>query len=63
MSFASRDHEVIRLRVLEHKPHGLDVVFGVSPVPFGVWIAQVEFVELAILNLGNTVGDLAGNKL
>ena len=37
------DHIVVRLLLLEHQPHGLDIVFGVTPVTLGIEVAEPEF--------------------
>jgi hypothetical protein len=39
---AGRDDVVLRLLLLQHEPLHLDVVAGVSPVAFGVEVAEEE---------------------
>jgi hypothetical protein len=58
-----RDHVVLRLVLLEHQPHGLDVVLGVAPVTLRVEVSEGELLLQAELDRGRTVGDLAGHEL
>jgi hypothetical protein len=62
MGFASGDDVIIRGVLLEHQPHGLDIIFGIAPVAFGVEVAEVEFVLLFGDNAGNGTGDFAGDE-
>ena len=39
---AGRDDVIVRLRLLEHQPHRLDVLGRVAPVAVGVEIAEVS---------------------
>ena len=42
---------VVGLVLLEHKPHGFDILWGVAPVALGVEVAEVEvflFVEFDV---------------
>ena len=41
---AGGDDVVVRLVLLQHPPHGLDVVAGEAPVALRVEVAQVELV-------------------
>ena len=45
---AGGDDVVVRLRLLEHPPHRLDVLRRVAPVALGVEVAQVEVLLLAL---------------
>jgi len=60
---AGRDDVVVRLRLLQHQPHGLDIVAGVAPVAFRVQVPQRQLVLQAELDADDTVGDLAGDEL
>ena len=44
MRFARRDDIIVRLVLLKHQPHGLDEISGMSPIAFGVEVAEIEFV-------------------
>jgi hypothetical protein len=59
---AGRDDIVSRLVLLQHRPHRLDVVAGVSPVALGVEVAQVELLLQAGLDAPDGAGDLAGHE-
>lgn len=48
VSFTRGDDVVIRGCLLEHPPHGFDVIAGKAPVTLGVEVAQVEFSEARI---------------
>ena len=57
-----RDDVVVRLVVLEHQPHRLDVLGRVSPVAAGVEVAEVQLVGLAGDDRGDAAGHLAGDE-
>src|SRR5919199_2585427 len=40
VGLAGGDHEVLGVVLLEHEPHGLDVVLGIAPVALGVEVAE-----------------------
>src|SRR5437764_11138602 len=58
-----RDHVVLRLALLEHEPHRLDVVLRVAPVALGIEVAEPQLLLEAELDGGRTVGDLARHEL
>src|SRR5215218_4078119 len=60
---AGGDHEILGLVLLEHQPHGLDVVLGVAPVALGIQVAEHKLVLKAELDGGGAVGDFAGDEL
>ena len=60
---AGGDHVVLRLVLLQHPPHGVDVVAGEAPVAARVEVAQGERVGHAQLDAGHAVGDLARDEL
>ena len=63
MGLARGDHVVTGLVLLEHAPHGLDVVAGVAPVARGVEVPERQDVLQAELDAGDGVGDLAADEL
>ena len=60
---AGGDHEVVRLVLLEHQPHRLDVVPGVAPVALRVEVAERQLALKPELDRGGAVGDLASHEL
>lgn len=56
-------HEGIGLVSLEHAPHAFHVFLGEAPVALGVEVAQFQAVQLAQLDLGDAIGDLARHEL
>ena len=62
VGLAGRDHEVVRLVLLEHQPHRLDVVLGKAPVALGVEVAQVQLLLQPQLDARRRAGDLAGDE-
>src|SRR5262245_46344186 len=62
VSLASGDHEVVRFVLLEHQPHGLHVLAGMTPIAPGVQVAKRQLVGQAPLDLGDVRSDLACDK-
>ncbi len=60
---AGGDHVVVRLGLLEHQPHRLDVVLGVAPVTLCVEVAEGQLALKAELDGGRGMGDLARDEL
>ena len=60
---AGRDHVVVGLVLLQHHPHGLDVVARVAPVARRVEVAERDAVLEPELDARDRVGDLAGHEL
>ncbi|VWX60507.1 conserved hypothetical protein [Burkholderiales bacterium 8X] len=56
-------HEAVGFIGLQHHPHAFDVFLGEAPVALGAEVAEFEHARLAELDLGDTVGDLAGHEL
>src|SRR5450631_2646199 len=56
---AGRNDEVRGLVVLQHPPHGLNILRRISPVAGSVDIAHVEGVIMARFDAGDAAGDLA----
>jgi hypothetical protein len=59
VGLARFDDVVARLVLLEHAPHGFDVVAGVAPVSRGVKVAESDGILEAELDPSNGVADLA----
>ena len=62
MRLAGRHHVVVGLLLLEHQPHGADVVAGESPVALGVEVPHDELLLQAFLDSRGAQGDLAGHE-
>ena len=62
MRLAGGDDVVVRLVLLEHEPHRLDIIAGKAPVALGVHVAEVELLLKAFLDAGSGAGDLAGDE-
>ena len=57
-------HDVVAgFGLLQHQPHRLHVVTGVTPVTLGVQVAQHDLVLQAEFDAGRGVGHLAGHEL
>lgn len=63
MHLIGGDHIVLGLVLLQHEPHGLNVVASVTPVTFRVEITQRDRLLLAEMNLGNAASDLARHEI
>ena len=59
---ASRDHIVVGLVLLQHQPHGFDVVLGIAPVALGVEVAEGEFLLEAELDRCCARGSPCGSR-
>src|ERR1041385_663011 len=62
MGLSGGDYIIARYRLLKHKPHGLDILLGVTPIPFGVEIAQIKRFLDAGKNVGDRARDFAGDE-
>ncbi len=62
MRLAGRQHVVVRLVLLQHHPHALDIVAGMAPVALGIEIADEQLVLLAGLDRRHRAGDLARDE-
>src|SRR5215203_6900810 len=60
--FARRDDVVVRLVLLEHEPHRLDVVAGKAPVPPRLEVTEIELVLQAELYPRQRARDLARHE-
>src|SRR5919106_5786454 len=63
VGLACGDHEVVGLVLLEHEPHGLDVVLGIAPIALRVEVAEGKLLLQPELDRCCSVGDLAGDEL
>src|SRR4051812_25048952 len=62
MLYSGGNHEIFRTLLLQHQPHGLHIIAGVTPISFGVQIAQVEAVLQPQLYSRQGPDYLPGNK-
>src|SRR5262249_29645078 len=62
MCFSCCDDVIVRLILLEHKPHGLHILFRIAPVALGIEIAEVEFVLESSLYVSCSAGYLSRHK-
>src|SRR5215471_299767 len=63
MSFAGGDHKVIGLRLLQHEPHGADVVACKTPISPGVKVPHLELVDQPELDPGYVLSNFTRDKL
>ena len=56
------DDVVVGGFLLEHEPHGADVVAGEAPVALGVEVAHAQLFLVAEFDAGDGVGDFAGDE-
>lgn len=56
------EDKVIRLVLLEHSPHALNVVSGVTPVTLGVKVTEVQALLLAEADLSDSARDFTGHE-
>ncbi|RNA43570.1 phytase family [Brachionus plicatilis] len=54
---------VLGFFLLQHEPHGLHIVFGMTPVSFGVNIAQSNEFLLTKMYFGNTTANFSSHKI
>ena len=62
IGFACGDDEIAGFCMLQHHPHGFDVIAGETPVAAGVEIAQVKFFLQPGFDAAEGAGDLAGDE-
>src|ERR1035438_10497511 len=62
MGFTGTDYVVVRRILLEHEPHGADIVGSIAPIAPGFEVAEVELVLDTVLDLGDGAGNLAGDE-
>src|SRR5688500_9071664 len=62
MTLAGGDDEVVRPLLLEHEPHGLNVVWRIAPISSGFEVIQLEFVLQTDFDSRRRAGDLATDE-
>jgi hypothetical protein len=60
---AGGDDVVVGLVLLQHQPHGADVVAGVAPVALDVDVAEPQLADQPAFDPSHRIGDLAGDEL
>ena len=60
--FSSRNHVIVRLILLQHPPHGFDVISGKTPVSLRIEVAKEQFVLQAEFDTAHSPGDFSCNK-
>ncbi|MPN47801.1 hypothetical protein SDC9_195405 [bioreactor metagenome] len=63
MLLAGSHNEVLRCVVLEHEPHALDIVFGISPVAQGIHVAQFQMILQALGDAPSRQGNFPGHEV
>src|SRR5271169_2760856 len=56
------DDVVVGLLLLQHQPHGLDIVAGEAPIALRFEVSQIELVLKTLSNSAHRPGHLARNK-
>src|SRR5215470_5738735 len=56
------NHVILRRILLEHEPHGLNVVSCKAPIAFRIQVAQYQLILQALLDSRYTLGYLACHK-
>ncbi|MNL28762.1 hypothetical protein D3C87_1504210 [compost metagenome] len=59
---AGSDHEIFSGILLQHHPLHTHVIFGVAPVAQRIHIAQMQAAFETLSDIGDSAGDLAGDK-
>src|SRR5215467_4906750 len=62
MGLPGRDDVVVGLLLLQHDPHGLDIVARMAPVTLRIEIAQIKPLLIALVDGGHGAADLAGDE-
>ena len=62
MGFPRAHDKIVWCFLLQHQPHGTNVVRSVAPVPARLQIAQVEFLLDTVLDVGHGASDFACHK-
>jgi len=62
VGFVGGNDIVVGLILLEHEPHGFDILGGVAPVALGIKVAEIEVFLFAEFNGGDGTGDFAGDE-
>src|ERR1700761_7589269 len=62
MRFAGCENVVASLRLLEYSPHAFDIVARMTPVAFGVEVAEIEPLGAAVMNRGDSARDFSRHE-
>ncbi len=62
VAFPSANYIIFRLILLEHEPHGLHIIPGISPVAFCIEVAQEELILQAKFDSCQGSRDLPGDE-
>ena len=62
MLFSSRHDKVIWFILLQHEPHAFNIVLGISPVPQGIQIAQIQLFLQALSYAAGGQSYLSGDE-
>src|SRR5262249_53506039 len=62
MCFPRRQHIIVWIILLHHEPHAFDVVARVTPVPFGVEIAEIKLILHLMMDCRYRAGDFARDE-
>ncbi len=62
MRFTGGDDVIIRLGLLKHQPHRLDIIAGEAPVALGFQISQEQFLLQADFDAGGRTRDFARDE-
>ena len=62
MGFAGGHNKVFRNIMLQHQPHGTDIIRGMTPVALGIQLAEINLVLQAKFDTGHGPGDFPGDK-
>src|SRR5699024_4688092 len=59
---AGGDDVIIGPRMLEHAPHGFDIFRGVPPIPAGIEVPELVFVDIGFEDFCNALGDFPSHE-
>ncbi len=62
IGFAGGNDKIAGFGVLQHHPHGFDVIAGEAPVAAGIEIAEIEFFLQTGFDSAEGAGDFAGDE-
>src|SRR5207245_6363627 len=63
MTFSGRDYIVVGPGLLEHHPHGLDILAGMAPISLCVKVTQAEFLGRSEFDFGHLRSNFPSNEL
>src|SRR6185436_16716140 len=62
IGLSCRDYIIIRLVLLQHKPHGFRELRCIAPIPLSVEVAEKELISQSQLDRGRRAGHLARDE-